>query len=366
MSYEFYARPPGDGVDERTAIDLLGKHLPAGDRDSQVSVDKYLQRVHGAGGGVSGEHSSLAQYVGQQLGTLRDLGLLYATVPSRYSFPAGSAFLRFEFQLAKPYLSRDDDPFYVAKSVNPLRKSKEFTVPIISASGWKGLLRWIAMHVRLASRVADLTPEQFAEERFTQALLFGYEKGAMPGEPRGLAPYLDCLNEGAKPLYEQQLRTYYGSSESEGPPRHRGHLSFYPTCFDDIDVEVINPHSRETKAGKMPIYLECVPSGARGTFALLYVPFDLFGAPRGSVRQRMAIALLLIAQCVRDLLLTYGFSAKRTSGYGLACDDLPPGQRGTLFLRWPPEGPRPDRLWQSHSFDRISQLPSLVEGGFDG
>ena len=58
------------------------------------------------------------------------------------------------------------------------------------------------------------------------------------------------------------------------------------TFFDLIDVEVINPHSRKTRAGTHPIYLECVPQGAKGTFSLLYVPFDLIGADKAEIRRQ--------------------------------------------------------------------------------
>ncbi len=83
-------------------------------------------------------------------------------------------------------------------------------------------------------------------------------------------------------------------------------------------MEVINPHSRKTRAGTHPIYLECVPIGAQGTFSLLYVPFDLIGKEESYIKQQALADLELIAEGLSAMFLTYGFSAKRTSGYGVA------------------------------------------------
>ncbi len=85
-------------------------------------------------------------------------------------------------------------------------------------------------------------------------------------------------------------------------------------------MEVINPHSRKTRAGTQPIYLECVPAGATGAFSLLYVPFDLIGQPEATIHQQAAEDLRIVAEGLQALFLTYGFSAKRTSGFGVAKD----------------------------------------------
>lgn len=132
-------------------------------------------------------------------------------------------------------------------------------------------------------------------------------------------------------------------------PHHSGRLSFYPTFFDLIDVEVINPHSRKTKAGTHPIYLECVPDDAKGTFSLLYVPFDLIGNPENKVNTQAREDLELIAQAVREMMLTYGFSAKRTSGYGTARDEI---EKGVVRTRADQQG------WQ---LNRLSKLSDEVK-----
>jgi CRISPR-associated protein Cmr2 len=148
-------------------------------------------------------------------------------------------------------------------------------------------------------------------------LLFGDEKGEQPGENQEFARFLDKRGS-ARPIYTHLLREHFQVAEDEPLPHHTGHLMFYPTFFDLIDVEVINPHSRKTRAGTHPIYLECVPDGANGAFSLLYVPLDLIGWDAGEIRRQAAEDLRRVAQAVSAMLLIYGFSAKRSSGYGTA------------------------------------------------
>ena len=257
---------------------------------------------------------------------LEKLHLIPAT-PDLSALPHGSWFLQFTFTLAKPWISKDDDPFYVAESVNPVRKDKVFKVPMMSAASWKGLLRWNAMHTRLVLKKNTLSPEDFAQERFVQTLLFGDEKGEETGETKDFAGYLDKLGgKEARERYVQKIRERFRLDEKAEMLHHSGRLMFYPTFFDLIDVEVINPHLRETRAGTHPIYLECVPQGAKGIFSLLYVPFDLIGADEAEIRRQALEDLQLVAEGLQEMFLTYGFSAKRTSGYGMAEDTILKGE----------------------------------------
>ena len=307
MSYDLYVdKPVGDVV---TQLRLL-----AGGEDSGNAAKKFVKLVHGRA-------SQYDQFIEREMKTIESLGLL-SSQPDLSTLPPGSWFLQFTLTLATPWISKDDDPFYVAESVNPVRKDKVFKVPLMSAASWKGLLRWTLMHIRLALQKDSLTPEQFAQERFVQTLLFGDEKGEESGGTKDFAAYLDALKPQARPEYERLLRAYYGLEPEDPLPHHSGRLIFYPTFFNGIDVEVINPHSRRTKAGTHPIYLECVPAGAKGAFTLLYVPFDLIGRPEAEVKKQAAEDLQRVAEGLQAMFLTYGFSAKRTSGYGTAKDEI--------------------------------------------
>jgi len=313
MSYDLYIeKPQGDVVTQLRLLVTNGAPLPDYLLLTHGQFDRKTKRL---------THGAFNPYIAEELRRLESLGLKQPSVTNLAAFPPGSWFLQFTFTLAKPWISKDDDPFYVAESVNPVRKDKVFKVPMMSAASWKGLLRWTAMHIRLA-KGAIASPKKFAEERFVQTLLFGDEKGEEPSGTKDFAAYLDALNPQARQEYERLLRAYYDLKTDDPLPHHSGRLMFYPTFFDLIDVEVINPHSRETRAGTHPIYLECVPAGARGTFSLLYVPFDLVGQGQETMADEAGKHLRYLAPIIKNLFLIYGFSAKRTSGFGVAKDEI--------------------------------------------
>lgn len=319
MSYDLYVeRPQGD---EATQLRLMVT------KESEKALQEYLLLVHGQYDRkqkklTPGAFNSL---MSRQLKNLEALGINPASAPQMDILPPGSWFLQFTFTLAKPWISKDDDPFSVTESVNPVRKDKVFKAPMMSAASWKGLLRWTAMHIRLAKQKDTLKSKRFAQERFVQTLLFGDEQGEEPGQVKGFSKYVNALNPEARTEYERLLRAYYKVEQDEPLPHHSGRLTFYPTFFNAIDVEVINPHSRKTKAGTHPIYLECVPAGASGTFSLLYVPFDLIGQGEDKIRKQALADLVLVAEGIQAMMLTYGFSAKRTSGYGVAKERVSSG-----------------------------------------
>ncbi len=341
MSYDLYIDLGGESQDDVNAVvggnyrnftilDIATRiRLLGGIAARNENVRNYaLSGDRRSGGGykslIHGRQPEQAPYNREIENTLNTFGWLKPSVSVFEGLPNGSWFLQFTFTLAKPWISKDDDIFYVAESVNPVRKDKVFKIPVMSAAAWKGLLRWTMMHIRLAPRNAQPSLEkleEFARERLAQTLLFGDEKGEEPGKAGDFAAYLDDLGgPEARKQYEQMVRARFGLSGDDPLPHHSGRLTFYPTFFDSIDVEVINPHRRQTKAGTHPIYLECVPVGAQGTFSLLYVPFDLIG--KDNAVQQAKEDLQRVAEAVRGMMLTYGFSAKRTSGYGTAEDKM--------------------------------------------
>ncbi|MGE0683950.1 MAG: RAMP superfamily CRISPR-associated protein [Candidatus Binatia bacterium] len=364
MSYDLYVELGGDSQHDVESL-VAGRHrglrvwdisarirLLAGTaalnstiRDYVTSGDRrqgggYKSLVHSKNNATAAPYTK--ELITPERQRLERLGLLDPSPHLIEVLPAGSWFLQFTFTLAKPWMSKDDDPFYVTESVNPVRKEKVFKVPMMSAASWKGLLRWTALRVRLVEMADQLNDEAFAQERFRQTLLFGDEKGEEPGQIRDFAAYVDSLKQSAKEVYRQKVKEYFlGDANAKDIPHHSGRLSFYPTFFDLIDVEVINPHSRKTKAGTHPIYLECVPASAKGTFSLLYVPFDLIGKPANKMKTQAKEDLELITLAVREMMLTYGFSAKRTSGYGTARDEI---EKGVVRTRANQQGWKLNRL----------------------
>ena len=120
-----------------------------------------------------------------------------------------------------------------------------------------------------------------------------------------------------KEAFEQVMRN---SFNREG--LRKGRLYFYPTFFDRIGLEVINPHGRKTRAGTIPIYIESVPIDATGTFSLLYVPFDLMGKSFEQIKEQVSEDIKLVYNSLETMMLTYGFSAKKSSGFGVIKKDI--------------------------------------------
>jgi len=248
-------------------------------------------------------------FLKNQLNFVNDIGLRHS-LPDLLQFPPGSWTVQITFTLRKPYLSKDDVDFYIID--NPVKKEWVFKVPYVAPSQWKGALRAAIMRELVEEQ---LEPEEFAKRRYRLVLLFGDEKGEEPGSIKGLAGYLDQMGgEEAAQLFRKMVRSHFGIPDDKPMPHLRGSLHFYPTFFGRIGLEAINPHPRDTGAGKNPIYFECVPAGTSGIFTLLYVPLDT--GPKDE--QSVQADLEAVASGVRAMLTTYGFGAKTSSGYGVA------------------------------------------------
>lgn len=228
------------------------------------------------------------------------------------ALPQGSWLIEFPITLKKPFISNDDAPLYIIE--NPVRKDKVFGVPFTSAMAWKGNLRWAMMKIHLEPKVNS--PYEFAEIRYQHTLLFGTEKG-IEDTVKGWEKYLDQLCQKATGIYRKKLKERFNCKEV---PSLTGMLHFYPTFWNRIDMEVINPHDRKTKTGKNPIYFELVPAGARGFFRLLYVPFYYLSNTESELEKKVLNDLESVILGLEKLMIDYGFSAKRSSGYGVIDD----------------------------------------------
>lgn len=176
--------------------------------------------------------------------------------------------LSFKFTLAKPFLSRDDDPFYIID--NPVKKDKVFKLPYVSPNSYKGALRSAARY---------------------------------SSEP--------ALEDFDSPMIERLFGT---DKRRETESLKQGRLHFFPTFFNKSDLEVINPHDRKSGAGTFPILFET--ASGEGQFNLLYFPFDFDQSPQAY--KDVADDLVLLAKAVREVFTIYGFGAKTSSGFGTA------------------------------------------------
>lgn len=227
--------------------------------------------------------------------------------------------LAVDFELLTPWYSKDDRPFHVLD--NPVRKDRVFGVPFMAASSWKGMLRW-------ACRMqAGLRQHFVAGKRFD-----------------------DCTDP-------EWILHLFGKDNGKDKDFHQGALVFYPTWFDKIGFEVINPHSRERRAGTQPIYYEVVPGrrpeqnnpndyeeGGKGILRLLYAPW-----PRTKGMIAPAEWLPSLLQAIENLLTQYGISAKRTVGWGTA--------EITKWRAWRKDTPDGQPIEADSREDLLKQLP---------
>jgi CRISPR-associated protein Cmr2 len=179
------------------------------------------------------------------------------------------------FTLQTPWYSKDDRPFHVID--NPVRKDRVFGLPYMPAASWKGLLRWAC--------------------RMQAGLREHFESGKQ-------------FKDWSDPDWILHL---FGNEKGEENDFHRGALVFYPTWFNRIGFEVINPHSRVRRAGTQPILYEVVPPGTTGKLHLLYGPW-----PGMNPSAKPPDFLPHLLEAIEHLLTRYGISAKRTSGWGTA------------------------------------------------
>lgn len=195
--------------------------------------------------------------------------------------PLSTFMFHIPFKLAKPYLSKDERNLHLIDA--PLRKEKVFQTPMVASTSWKGALR------------AALWQQGREENDAVTIRLFG--------NPRG----------------SEELQA--------------GRLHFYPTFFQATSLEVINPHVRRTGVGRQrgPILMECVPEGEPGDLFLLYVPFGTSEEDETTRGAQVAEDLEVVAAGVQAMLLTYGFGAKTSSGYGTAREQL--AGEGHLVLK---------------------------------
>ncbi|NLX19890.1 MAG: hypothetical protein GXY53_11530 [Desulfobulbus sp.] len=218
------------------------------------------------------------------------------------------------FTLKSPWYSKDDRPFHVLD--NPVRKDRVFGVPFMSAASWKGLLRW-------ACRM--------------QAGLFDH-----------LERHNVKMDDWKDPPWIVHL---FGNEKGEQENFCAGSLIFYPTWFNKIGFEVINPHSRTRRAGTQPIYYEVVPAKTEGRLRLLYAPL-----PGENERDKVTPDHFIdnLIGSIKALLETYGFSAKRTAGWGTAEVDKWAGYTKTTAQ--PPKAEPRSKKKTLHSLQDLSAL----------
>ncbi|MEA3309794.1 MAG: hypothetical protein U9Q70_09830 [Chloroflexota bacterium] len=327
MSYDFYAAREEiehDVQDLYARIQLSANDL--GDASAKSQHNRHFRRQYN-------------DYIQAQAKLAAQL-LVDSPLRAIENLPVGAAVLQFQMKLARPFLSRDDTPYHICD--NPIRKEKIFHLPMMPATSWKGTLRATAQRL-LAQDADQMNSLAFANKHLRLTLLFGTEKEKGKSQTflnhRGGTEAAQTYNE----LLSEYTETGFLA----------GRLRFYSTFFDQVTIEVINPHDRVKKAGKLPIYFEVVDIGAKGTFKLLYLPFDLIGKPAQEIASEIAKDFKMLGGSLQAMLSTYGFGAKTSSGFGVVEENL--ARPGKLLLRvsgLPSERPEKPKFPQTREKQR--------------
>ena len=260
----------------------------------------------------------------------------------------GSFGLQYRFILQAPYFSRDMEDFYIID--NPILKEKIWKVPMVRGAGWKGMLLKTA-----SKKLAELMDKNQEVEaiRYFQSILriFGtgseefrkiekaiddYEKNEKNSKNKieTSAYEIDLTSKVVKYALEElginlifskegksikeQIWQYF-EDNIETIKTKKGRGVFYPTYFNRLDLEVINPHNRNTKAGTFPIYFEVVPQGTEGIFQFIYIPYDAVMLPFKELKDQVNNDYEIIKTLIQYSFEEEGIGAKSKYGWGKAC-----------------------------------------------
>jgi len=240
--------------------------------NDEIIYDYYLSKAK------TYKDVELAQVKKEIQGKLKkDINIqdFYPTADDLKNLPQDSVLIKISFTLKKPYTSKDEGEFHIIDGKifeNPIFRDKLTGLPMVRPSTWKGHLRYAAGKVEL--------DEVKKKKLITR--LFG-------------------------------SKTVEGDDEETS----KGRLYFYPTFFEEeAEKDVITPLKRDTRTPtkKGPIPLEVIKPGKNGDFYLLYLPY-----PKGKDFKEDEIKedLEFLAETLKLMFYAYGFSAKKTSGFGI-------------------------------------------------
>jgi CRISPR-associated protein Cmr2 len=246
--------------------------------------------------------------------------------------PPYSFALSAKIKLSAPYFSRDDDDLYLIG--NPVLKEQVFKAPMVRGSGWKGSIAAAAKKLvanDLSSflsfaRIFGLGSSEYrnlitslAEEKdklSSSIIKFAlFELGlelnkedivTINNEPQ------EFLNKIARGLTTVNVKNKTLVTYMQP---HRGRAVFYPTFFNKISLEIINPHDRKRRAGTNPIFYEIVPEGAEGNLQVIYIPYDAVLTSTQKLKKQVKDDIVFLCKTI-ERTADQGIGAKTKLGWG--------------------------------------------------
>lgn len=260
-----------------------------------------------------------------------------------------SFILQTKIKLTSPYFSRDDDEFYLIQ--NPALKEKVFKAPMIRGSGWKGAIAKAGkdlINKKLKNKEAD-NSNSIREDIASYLRIFGTGSEEFRGLEDMISKYLkdgnkldsektikfllfelglklvkkdiDTLRDGRGVEQWLKSKLWEGLKEKNGKSLplylqvHKGRAIFYPTYFNQLSLEIINPHNRKTRAGTNPIHYEVVPENTEGILQIVYIPFDAVLENDKELKAQVGKDIESLTKCI-ERVAENGVGAKTKLGWG--------------------------------------------------
>jgi len=253
-----------------------------------------------------------------------------------------------KFQLLGPYFSKDDDEFYIIQ--NPVLKEHVFKMPMVRGSSWKGALavafkkllnekdnntknennntKIIESYLRIFGAGSENIKviESYLKEKSKDLKNFKenvlefilFELGmSVDSETTKKITYAEDENDLLE-LLKNKISDKFRKSQSNLPiefQTHKGRAIFYPTYFDKISLEIINPHDRKKRTGTSPIHYEVVPKYTEGILQIVYIPFDGVLKRDDELGKEVEKDLELLCKAI-EILSDEGIGAKTKLGWG--------------------------------------------------
>ena len=257
----------------------------------------------------------------------------------RYSFAVW-----IKFKLIAPYFSKDDDEFYIIQ--NPILKEKVFKIPMVRGSSWKGSLAGafkklfneennvdnrkeiIESYLRIFGAGSENIKiiEDYLRERsknlkefkntILEFMLFELGMKITKGDLDEIKnendenKLIEILNNKISQKIQKSLSHLPVEFQT-----HKGRAIFYPTYFDKLSLEIINPHNRRKRSGTVPIHYEVVPKDTEGVLQIVYIPFDGILKTNDELKIEAEHDLKILCKAI-EKLADEGIGAKTKLGWG--------------------------------------------------
>ncbi len=313
---------------------------------------------------------------------IKNINCFYPSKDDLKNLPDDSILLKISFTLKKPYTSKDEGEFHIVKgdelfewSVNDKYKIKKYLwnnhnldIEIKDIEIIDNKISFKNSVIEIEGNFAILKINEKTKDYFILEIVNGKKKvysikilenpivrdkftGLPMVKPTTWKGHLRYAAEKVE-LFENKkeiIKRLFGSEPAEKDNLLKGRLYFYPTFFKDgVKKDIITPLNRDTRTPvKGPIPLEIVKEGTKGEFYLLYFPY-----PKGDNYRESEVDedLEFISKSLELMFYTYGFSAKKTSGFGVIEKNL---EKGEISIKMN------DKI-QTEEFSKLDELKDII------